>query len=110
MSAPTICTCTLNVRDLLGNNITVAELVCEPRKSFIETSSSNFVIARPQRATAVAGVCTLALVETASSSQYVTFLLNYDDGQVARQVVFNPVFIPNQGSVDLSTILSIQRG
>lgn len=119
MSAPTICTCTLNLRDLLGNKPTNAELVCTPRKSFVE--NANMIMSAPKRATVDAnGLITLALVETTSASQQVVFTLNYDTGTLATTIyslggnfgtiVFDPIMIPNQASLDLSTVLTIARG
>lgn len=112
MPSPTLCTCTLNIRDALGNNFAgTAELVWEPRKSFIESSSSNFILSRPQRVLAVNGVFTIVLVETASSGQLGTFSINWNDSDKNfGTVVFDPITIPNQASVDLSTLLSVGRG
>jgi hypothetical protein len=112
MSAPTTCICTLSVRDVLGALFTgTAELVCEPRKSFVQSSSANLVLSRPVRTTAVAGVCTLTLVETTTANQLVTFTLNWNDSDKNfGTIVFDPIAIPNSSSVDLSTILSVGRG
>lgn len=110
MSAPTTCVCTLNVRDMLGTSFSSAELVCEPRRSFIQLSSNNLVLSKPQRTIPVAGVCTMTLVETTTSGQKVIFTLNYNDDKNFGSIVFDPVTIPNQASVDLSTILTISRG
>lgn len=106
----TICTCTLTIKDILGATFSTAELVCEPRKSQIN-SGDGVYISRSKRATAVAGVCTLALSETTTNSDLVTFTLNWDDaGKNAGSIVFDPVLIPNSSSVDLSTILTVSRG
>lgn len=112
MSAPTLCTCTLTIRDQLGALFTgSAELVCEPRKSFIQASSSNLILSRPARAVAVLGVCTLNLVETTTSNQLVDFTLSWNDGDKNfGSIVFDPISIPNQASVDLSTLLTPSRG
>ncbi len=110
MAALTICTCTLNVKDQLGANFSTAELVMEPRKSQMHSGDALY-LSRPQRATAVAGVCTLALSETTTDSQQVVFTLNWDvAGQSSGSIVFDPVLIPNSSSVDLSTILTVSRG
>ena len=106
----TICTCTLNVKNMLGNAFSTAELVCEPRKSMVD-SGTGVYLSRPIRATAVAGVCTLALVETTTDAQLVTFTLNWDDaGKNSGSIIFDPIKIPNAASVDLSTILTVSRG
>lgn len=105
----TICTCTLNVKDMLRNAYSTAELICEPRKSMMD-SGTGIYISKPQRATAVAGVCTLALVETTTDAQQVIFTLNWNDGSNYNSIIFDPVQIPNSASVDLSTILTISRG
>ena len=110
MPALTVCTCTLNVKDALGNSFSTAELVCEPRKTQVHSGDAAYIM-RPQRVTAVAGVCTLALSETTTDNQLVTFTLNWDDaGKNAGSVIFDPVLIPNQASVDLSTLLTVSRG
>lgn len=108
MAAPTICTCTLTIRDILGALYSTAELVAEPKKSSI--ASSNLILSKPKRATAVAGVCTLALTETTTSGEKVQFTLNWNDGVNYGSVVFDPVSIPNQASLDLSTLLTVARG
>lgn len=74
-------------------------------------SGTGIYLDRPQRATAVAGVCTLALVETTTDNQQGIFTLNWDvAGQASGSIVFDPCKIPNQSSVDLSTILTVSRG
>ena len=111
MAALTICTCTLNVKDALGAKFTTAELVVEPRKSQIHSGDAVY-INRPQRVTAdTNGLCTLALSETTTDSQQVIFTLNWDDaGKNSGSVIFDPTYIPNQASLDLSTILTVSRG
>ena len=106
-----ICTCTLSVKDMLGNAFTTAELVWEPRKSMVD-SGTGVYISRPERATAdVNGLCTLALVQTTADAQLGVFTLNWDDaGKNSGSIVFDPIEIPNQASVDLSTILTVSRG
>lgn len=106
----TICTCTLNVKDVLRANYTTAELVWELRKSFVN-SGTGVYIAKPKRVTADSnGLCTLALVETTTDSQLGVFTLNWNDGDNYGSVIFDPVKIPNSASVDLSTILTVSRG
>jgi hypothetical protein len=98
------------VKDMLRNAFSTAELVWEPRKSMVD-SGTGVYISRPQRATAVAGVCTLALVETTTDGQFGVFTLNWDDpGKSSGSIIFDPVKIPNSSSVDLSTILTVSRG
>ncbi len=110
MSALTICTCTLNVKDMLGAAFSTAELVYTPRKSVVNSGDAVY-LARPQRATAVAGVCTLALSETTTNSQLVVFTLNYDvAGQTSGSIIFDPIMIPNTSTLDLSTVLTVSRG
>jgi hypothetical protein len=94
---------------MLNANYSTAELVWEPRKSFVSSGNGAF-ISKPQRATVTAGVATLALVETTTSSQLGVFTLNWNDGNNYGTIVFDPVLIPNQTSVDLSTILTPSRG
>lgn len=108
MPTPTICTCTLKVNDLLGSAYSTAELVCTPVKSFI--NGGELVLAQPKRATAVAGVCTLALVETTTPNQKVIFTLNYNNASLSDTIVFDPIVIPNQSTLDLSTVLTITKG
>lgn len=108
--ALTLCTCTLNIKDLLRNAFSTAELVVEPRKSFVD-SGTGVYLSRPERATAVAGVCTLILAETTTDSQNVIFTINWDDaGKNSGSIIFDPVMIPNQSTLDLSTILTVSRG
>jgi hypothetical protein len=107
--ALTICTCTLTIKDQLGAAYSTAELVFEPRKSQVNTGDAIY-INKPQRATAVAGVCTLALSETTTNNQQCIFTLNWNDGSNYNSIVFDPVLIPNQASVDLSTLLTVSRG
>lgn len=109
--ALTICTCTLSVKDELGNAVTTAELICEPRKSQVSSGTGVYVSA-PKRATADAnGLCTLALAETTTSQTQVVFRLVINDGSLpVRDVLFDPIYIPNQASVDLSTLLTVSRG
>ncbi len=109
MSAPTICICTLQLKDFLGVNYTTAELIAEPRKSFME--NSNFILGSPQRVQPdVNGLCTLPLVETTSSEQTVVFRINYHTNNTFGTVVFDPLLIPNTATLDLSTVLTISRG
>lgn len=106
----TLCTCTLNVKDILGNTYSTAELVCEPRKSFVH-SGTGVYITRPQRVTAVAGVFTMILAETTTDNQNVIFSINWDDaGKNSGSIIFDPIQIPNTASVDLSTLLTVSRG
>lgn len=107
--ALTICTCTLNIKDQLGNAYSTAELVMEPRKSQVNISDALY-LGKPVRATAVAGVCTLALSETTTNNQQVIFTLNWNDGSNYNSIIFDPIKIPNQASVDLSTLLTVSRG
>lgn len=108
--ALTLCTCTLNVKDILRAAFSTAELVCEPRKSFVD-SGTGVYLSRPERVTAVTGVCTLILVETTTDSQQVVFTLNWDDaGKASGSIIFDPILIPNSASVDLSTLLTVSRG
>lgn len=108
--ALTICTCTLSVKDILGTAFSTAELVAEPRKSIV-SSGTGVYISQPKRATAVAGVCTLALAETTTNSVQMVFTLNWDvPGQVSGSIIFDPIYIPNSASVDLSTLLTPARG
>ena len=115
MPALTLCTCTLNIKDQLGQLVptpstVTAELVMEPRKSHVHSGDAVY-ISRPARAASVAGVCTLVLSETTTDSQQVIFTLNWDDaGKNSGSLVFDPVKIPNQASLDLSTILTVSRG
>jgi len=111
MAALTLCTCTLLIKDLLGLKFTTAELVCEPRKSIVHSGDAIYLI-RPERATAdVNGLCTMILSETTTNSQLVVFTLNWDDaGKNSGQVVFDPCYIPNQASLDLSTLLTVSKG
>ena len=74
-------------------------------------SGTGVYIPRQQRATAVAGVCTLVLVQTTTDSQEGVFTLNWDvAGASSGSVIFDPVEIPNTSSLDLSTILTVSRG
>lgn len=109
--ALTICACTLSVKDMLGNNFTSAELICEPRKSIVH-SGTGLYISRPERASAdINGLITLSLAETTSDSQLIVFTLIWDDaGKNSGQIIFDPIQIPNQASLDLSTLLTVARG
>lgn len=103
-----ICTCTLNVKDALGTAYSTAELVCEYRKSQVNSGDAVY-LAKPKRATAVAGVCTLALSETTTNNQLVVFSINWNDGSNYGSTIFDPVLIPAQASLDLSTLLTVAR-
>lgn len=107
--ALTICTCTLSIKDMLSGAYSTAELLWEPRRSMID-SGTGVYLSKPQRTTAVSGVCTLALVETTTDAQFGVFTLNWNDGNNYGSIVFDPVKIPNAASVDLSTILTVSRG
>lgn len=109
MSALTLCTCTLNIKDMLGAPYSTAELVVEPRKSIVHSGDAVY-INKPNRNTATAGVCTLVLSETTTNAQQVVFTLNWNDGSNYNSIIFDPVQIPNQASLDLSTILTVSRG
>lgn len=108
MAVLTICTCTLTVKDPKGALYSTAELVCEYRKSQVNSGDAQYV-AKPVRATAVNGVCTLALSETTTNAQQVVFSLNWNDGSNYGSTIFDPILIPNQASVDLSTLLTVAR-
>ncbi len=104
-----ICTCTLTVKDTTSTSYSTAELVWELRKSMVD-SGTGVYISKPQRAAAVAGVCTLLLTETTTDSQLGIFTLNWNDGSNYGSIVFDPVKIPNTSTLDLSTILTVARG
>lgn len=54
-------------------------------------------------------VCLLSLSETTTDSQLSVFTLNwYDDNY--NSIIFDPIQIPNQSYLDLSTILTVSRG
>lgn len=108
--ALTICTCTLNVKDMLGAAYTTAELVVEPRKSVL-SSATGVYLSKPKRVTAdLAGLCSINLAETTTNGVQVVFSVNWNDGSNYGTVLFDPVYIPNQASIDLSTILTVSRG
>lgn len=107
--ALTLCTCTLNIKNVLSAAYSTAELVWELRKSMVD-SGTGVYISKPIRTTAVAGVCTLILTETTTDSQLGTFTLNWNDGDNYGSITFDPVRIPNQASLDLSTLLTVARG
>lgn len=107
--ALTICICTLNVKDQTGAAYSTAELVMEPRKSQVNTGDAVY-LSKPQRVTAIAGVCTLSLSETTTNNQQVIFTLNWNDGSNYNSIIFDPIKIPNQASLDLSTLLTVSRG
>ena len=52
----------------------------------------------------------LALAETTTNSQQSIFILNWNDGNNYSSIIFDPIQIPNQSAVDLSTILTVSRG
>lgn len=106
----TLCTCTLNVKDSLRANYTTAELIWEPRKSMVD-SGTGLYISKPQRVTADSnGLCTIILAQTTTDAIFGIFSLNWNDGSNYGTIIFDPVQIPNQASVDLSTILTVSRG
>ena len=80
-----------------------------PRKAFI-SSSAVLIDSKPQRAKAISGVCTLVLLRSTTEDAKVNFYLNFNDGTNYHTIVFDPITIPNQSSVDLSTLLSVVRG
>ncbi len=105
----TMCTCTLNVKNALAVPYTTAELVWELRKSMVD-SGTGIYISKPIRVSAVAGVCTVILAETTTDSQLGVFTLNWNDGDNYGSITFDPVKIPNQSTLDLSTLLTVARG
>lgn len=202
MSALTICSCTLNIKDQLGAALGSVEIVMEPRKTQIHSGDSIY-IGRPQRNTSAPGIvvqdllyisktvapltpvtitytaggtagsevvtlvgtaisvqiesgvstatqvrtavlasvtaaalvnviisgisstaqvsqsvtalsasyCYLPLSETTTDSQQVIFTINYyDEGKYYNSIIFDPILIPNQAYLDLSTLLTISRG
>lgn len=55
--------------------------------------------------------CYLPLVETTTNSQNVVFSLNWDVAGInSGSTLFDPMLIPNQSFLDLSSILTISRG
>lgn len=55
--------------------------------------------------------CYLPLAETTTSSQLGVFTLSWDDSaKTSGQVIFDPVLIPNQSFLDLSTLITVVRG
>jgi hypothetical protein len=108
MAAPNECVCTLSIRDLLGDNVTSAELVCLPRRSYL--SNGNLITAAPKRATITAGVCTLSLPESATAGTKVVFQVQYVQNDQVYDILSEPVTIPNQASLDLSTVFTVNRG
>ncbi len=55
--------------------------------------------------------CYLPLAETTTNAQLCVFELNWDDaGNNSGSIIFDPIQIPNQTFLDLSTILTISRG
>lgn len=108
--ALTLCTCTLNIKNALRANYTTAELVWELRKTMVD-SGTGVYLSKPVRVTADSnGLCTIILAETTTDSAFGIFSINWNDGSNYGSVLFDPVQIPNQSSLDLSTILSTARG
>lgn len=113
MPAPTICTVTANILNMLGvaTSLTRAELVCEPRKSMVSTTLDTIIISAPMRASFdAAGVATLALAETTSTNQKVVFSINWNNGDNFGSIIFDPVLIPSSASVNLADLATISRG
>lgn len=54
--------------------------------------------------------CYLPLVETTTNSQQVVFRLNWVENTNYGSLIFDPIEIPNQAFVDLSTLLTVVRG
>jgi hypothetical protein len=52
----------------------------------------------------------LDIAETTTDSQPVVFEVNWDDGSNYGTIVYDPINIPDQTSVDLSTLLTVSRG
>jgi len=51
------------------------------------------------------------LVETTTDNREVVFQINWDDaGKNSGSVIFDPIKIPDQASLDLSTLLTVSRG
>jgi len=109
MAALTLCTCTLNIKDQLGAAYSTAELVMEPRRSQVNSGDAIY-ISKAQKAPAIVGVCTLILSETTTNNQQVVFTLNWNDGNNYNSIIFDPIKIPNQATLDLSTLLTVSRG
>jgi len=81
----------------------------EPRKSQVHSGDAVY-LEKPIRVSAINGVCTMILAETTTDAQQVIFQLNWNDGSNYNSIIFDPIQIPNQASVDLSTILTVSRG
>lgn len=104
----TICTCTLNIKDFTGTAYDACELVAQPMHSSI--NGTNLILSKPVRAVPTAGLITINLTETATQSELVQFTLNWNNQQNYGSIIFDPITIPDQASLDLSTILSPVRG
>lgn len=52
----------------------------------------------------------MALSETTTDANQGIFTINWNDGSNYNSIIFDPILIPNQSAVDLSTILTISRG
>ncbi len=52
----------------------------------------------------------LPLSETTTEAQYGVFVLDYNDASYYGSVIFDPVMIPDQDYLDLSSLLTISRG
>lgn len=97
------------MNDQTGTAYSTAELVMEPRKTQVHSGDAIY-LEKPIRVTAVNGVCTMTLSETTTDAQQVIFQLNWNDGSNYNSIIFDPIQIPNQASVDLSTLLTVSRG
>ena len=55
-------------------------------------------------------MCVMDLAETTTNLQQSIFTLEWNDGSNYASIVFDPIQIPNQSYVDLSTIVTVSRG
>ena len=55
-------------------------------------------------------VSVLKLAETTTDSVVTVFTLNWQDSMNYNSIIFDPVAIPNQAYLDLSTLLTVSRG
>lgn len=94
------------MQDILGVIPTTATLYVKPVMGGF--NSQHFIVSKKVSGNANAsGYIEMTLDETTSGGLYVQFTLAYSDGVDTRYRDYQPIKIPNQATLDLSTVLLV---
>lgn len=104
---PQTCLVYVFLEDILGNNISSNATFSvygggfKYKDIFIDKINTS----EPFNAS---GYAQLIVVETETPGSYYNFSIKYPIGTTFNQINFNPVMIPNQGAVNISTIATVK--